>query len=96
MANYFILKIYTKRYIAVEKVRLKLIYPENKIKEPILSKVCKQFDVEINIRKANVQENIGWLELEMLGNDEEIKKAMDLLKSNGVDVSFLEGQIFRE
>ena len=80
----------------MESVKLKLIYPEEKIKEPLLSKVCKNFDVEINIRKANVQENIGWLELELTGKDEEIKRAMDFLAENGVEVSFLEGQIFRE
>ena len=80
----------------MEKVRLKLIYPESIIKEPILSQVCKNFDVEINIRKANVQENLGWLELELSGTDEEIKKAMDFLKEKGVEVTFLEGQIFRE
>ncbi|RUM58061.1 MAG: FeS-binding protein, partial [Persephonella sp.] len=39
----------------MESVKLKLIYPEDKIKEPILSKVCKNFNIEINIRKANVQ-----------------------------------------
>ncbi len=80
----------------MESVKLKLIYPEDKIKEPILSKVCKSFNIEINIRKANVQESIGWLELEFIGKDEEIKKAMDFLKENGIEVLFLEGQIFRE
>ncbi len=80
----------------MESVKLKLIYPEDKIKEPILSKVCKDFSIEINIRKANVQESIGWLELEFIGKDEEIKKAMDFLKENGIEVLFLEGQIFRE
>ncbi len=80
----------------METVRLKLIYPEEKIKEPLLSKVCKKFNIDINIRKANVQEKIGWLELEFVGSDEEIKKAMDFLKSNGVEVLFLEGHIFRE
>ena len=80
----------------MERIKLKLIYPEDKIKEPVLSKVCKNFDIEINIRKANVQEKIGWLELEFAGDDEEIKRAMDYLKENGIEVLFLEGQIFRE
>lgn len=65
----------------MESIKLKLIYPEEKIKEPILSRVCKNFDVEINIRKANVQENIGWLELELTGKEEEIEKAIQYLVS---------------
>jgi ABC-type methionine transport system ATPase subunit len=77
-------------------MKLKLIYPEEKIKEPILSKLCKTFDVDINIRKANVQENIGWLELEMTGEEEEIEKAILWLQEQGVVVSPLEGQVFME
>ena len=77
-------------------MKLKLIYPEEKIKEPILSKLCKTFDVDINIRKANVQENIGWLELEMTGNESEIENAIKWLQEQGVEVSPVEGQVFTE
>ncbi|NPA52053.1 MAG: FeS-binding protein [Aquificae bacterium] len=80
----------------MNSMKLKLIYPEEKIKEPILSKLCKTFDVDINIRKANVQENIGWLELELIGTEEEIEKAMDWLIKQGIEVSPLEGQVFTE
>lgn len=77
-------------------MKLKLIYPEEKIREPILSKLCKSFDVDINIRKANVQEKVGWLELELLGKEEEIEKAMNWLVEQGIDVSPIEGQVFVE
>jgi ABC-type methionine transport system ATPase subunit len=77
-------------------MKLKLIYPEEKIKEPLLSKVCKNFNIDINIRKANVQEKIGWLELEFIGNDEEIEKAINFLVENGVEVQPIEGQVFIE
>ena len=80
----------------MSSMKLKLIYPEEKIKEPILSKLCKSFDVDINIRKANVQENIGWLELELTGKEDEIEKAIDWLKQQGIEVSPLEGQVFTE
>jgi len=77
-------------------MKLKLIYPEEKIKEPILSKLCKTFAVDINIRKANVQENIGWLELEMTGNESEIENAIKWLQQQGIEVSPVEGQVFME
>ncbi|WP_456465884.1 NIL domain-containing protein [Persephonella sp.] len=80
----------------MESIKLKLIYPEDKIKEPILSRVCKNFDVEINIRKANVTENIGWLELEMTGDEDQIEQAIKFMESQGIEVSPLEGQIFLE
>jgi len=80
----------------MNSMKLKLIYPEEKIKEPILSRMCKTFDIDINIRKANVQENIGWLELELIGTEEEIERAIDWLIKQGIEVSPLEGQVFTE
>lgn len=80
----------------MNSMKLKLIYPEEKIKEPLLSKVCKNFNIDINIRKANVQEKMGWLELEFIGNDEEIEKAINFLVGNGVEVQPIEGQVFIE
>jgi ABC-type methionine transport system ATPase subunit len=77
-------------------MKLKLIYPEEKIKEPLLSKVCKNFNIDINIRKANVQEKMGWLELEFIGKDEEMEKAINFLVENGVEVQPIEGQVFIE
>lgn len=80
----------------MNSMKVKLIYPEDKIREPILSKVCKTFNVDLNIRKANVQEKIGWLELEILGKEEEIEKAINFLIQNGVEVQPIEGQVFIE
>jgi len=80
----------------MNSMKLKLIYPEEKIKKPLLSKVCKNFNIDINIRKANVQEKMGWLELEFIGNDEEIEKAINFLVENGVEVQPIEGQVFIE
>jgi len=80
----------------MNSMKLKLIYPEEKIKEPLLSKVCKNFNIDINIRKANIQEKMGWLELEFIGKDEEIEKAINFLVENGVEVQPIEGQVFIE
>ncbi|RMD45263.1 MAG: FeS-binding protein [Aquificota bacterium] len=80
----------------MESIKLKLIYPEEKIKEPILSRVCKNFDVEINIRKANVTDQIGWLELELTGDEKQIEEAIKYMESQGIEVSPLEGQVFME
>jgi ABC-type methionine transport system ATPase subunit len=80
----------------MESIKLKLIYPEDKIKEPILSRVCKNFDVEINIRKANVTDKIGWLELEITGDERQIEEAIKYMEAQGIEVSPLEGQVFME
>ncbi|MCS6876560.1 MAG: NIL domain-containing protein [Aquificaceae bacterium] len=77
-------------------VRLQLIYPEEKIKEPILCAVCKNFNVIVNIRTAKVTMDTGILTVEIDGEPEEIERAMKYIEDRGVIVQPLEGQIFIE
>ncbi len=77
-------------------IRLQLIYPEEKVKEPVLCMVCKNFDVVVNIRTAKVTKDTGILTIEMDGESEEIEKAMKFIEDKGVMVQPIEGQIFTE
>ncbi|MEZ0361816.1 MAG: NIL domain-containing protein [Hydrogenobacter sp.] len=77
-------------------VRLQLIYPEEKVKEPILCMVCKNFDVSVNIRTAKVTKDTGILTVELDGESEEIERAIKFIQDQGVLVQPLEGQIFSE
>jgi len=77
-------------------VRLQLIYPEEKVKEPVLCMVCKNFDVVVNIRRAQVSQDTGILLVEIDGEAEEIEKAIDFIQKQGVEVQPIEGQIFTE
>lgn len=77
-------------------VRLQLIYPEDKVKEPLLCMVCKNYDVVVNIRTAKVAKDTGILTVEIDGEQEEIEKAIRFLEERGVVVQPIEGQIFVE
>ncbi|MFN4320092.1 MAG: NIL domain-containing protein [Aquificaceae bacterium] len=77
-------------------VRLQLIYPEEKVKEPILCMVCKSFDVVVNIRTAKVTKDTGMLTIEMDGETQEIERAIKFIEERGVIVQPIEGQIFSE
>ncbi len=80
----------------MNSIKLQLIYPEDKVKEPILCMVCKNFDVIINIRTAKVTKDTGILTVEMDGRIEEIEKAIKFMEESGVLVQPIEGQIFTE
>lgn len=80
----------------MNSIKLQLIYPEDKVKEPILCMVCKNFDVIINIRTAKVTKDTGILTVEMDGRIEEIEKAIKFMEQSGVLVQPIEGQIFTE
>ncbi|MCS6956889.1 MAG: NIL domain-containing protein [Aquificaceae bacterium] len=77
-------------------IRLQLIYPEDKVKEPVLCMVCKSFEVVVNIRTAKVTKDTGMLTVEIEGEGEEIERAIKFIEERGVMVQPIEGQIFTE
>jgi len=40
-------------------VRVKLTFPESLVRTPVLARMVREFDVEPNIRRANVEEHSG-------------------------------------
>lgn len=56
--------------------------------EPLLSKVCKKFDVDLNIRAAGVQrlpdEKIGTMLTDISGSEVEVEKAICWMKEQGL------------
>ena len=61
--------------------------------KPFISRLSREFDIDINIISGNINKlqsnNIGHLIVEMLGNNNEINKAISLLKENSVYVEVI-------
>ncbi len=75
------------------KTRVKLTFPQHLIKEPVIFTMAKKYDVIPNIRRARVTETVGEMVLELDGSDENVKKGIESLKQQGVDVELVEGDI---
>ena len=75
------------------KARIKLTFPQDLIKEPVIFNMAKEFDVMPNIRRARVTETIGEMVLELDGADENVEKGIESLKQQGIDVELVEGDI---
>ena len=73
--------------------KIRISFPEEKIKEPIIYKIGHEFKVVTNIRRADVREKTGWVELELNGDAAEIEKAVASLKTKGVKVEPIERNI---
>lgn len=73
--------------------RVKLTFPQNLIKEPVIFTMAKQFDVMPNIRRARVTETVGEMVLELEGSQENLEKGIHWLKEKGIDVELVEGDI---
>jgi ABC-type methionine transport system ATPase subunit len=75
------------------KTRVKLTFPQDLIREPIIFVMAKEFDIMPNIRRARVTETVGEMILELEGADDNIAKGIESIKQKGVDVELVEGDI---
>ncbi len=70
-------------------VRVRLTFPEHLIKQPIIARMVREFDVMPNIRRASVDETVGWIVCELGGDDEAVERAIVWLHDLGVQVDRL-------
>jgi len=63
------------------------------IKEPVIYKLGMDFEIVTNIRRADVRDAMGWVVLELEGDDEIIKDGLDWVASTGVRVDPVGGDI---
>ena len=70
-------------------VRVKLTFPENLVKQPIIARLVRQFDVMPNIRRASVEEHVGWIVCELGGEADAVERAIQWLTDLGVQVDAL-------
>ncbi len=75
------------------KKRVKLTFPQQLIKEPVIFTMAKQFNVMPNIRRARVTETVGEMILELDGDEEALEKGMHWLKEKGIEVELTEGDV---
>jgi ABC-type methionine transport system ATPase subunit len=74
-------------------IKVHITFPEGKIKEPVIYQIGQKYQVITNIRKADVTEKTGWVDLELTGDPKEIERAVEGLKKMGVIVDPIERNI---
>lgn len=70
-------------------VRLRLTFPEHLIKQPVIARMVREFDVMPNIRRASIDETVGWVICEIGGEDDAIERAVEWLTDLGIQVDRL-------
>ena len=77
----------SKRYI--------FTFPTKMVTEPVIYNLGKDFEIETNIRRADVREDTGWVILELKGTEEEIEKGLSWVASQGVRVDSISGDLIQ-
>ena len=73
----------------MNSARVKLTFPEHLIKQPIIARLVREFDIMPNIRQAKIEEHVGWVVCELGGDAAHIERAIDWLRDFGVEVDQL-------
>ncbi|MGA2530477.1 MAG: NIL domain-containing protein [Acidimicrobiales bacterium] len=69
--------------------RVRLTFPEELVREPVVAQLVRRFDVEPNIRKASVEAHEGWIVCELDGAPAAVEGAVAWLEEIGVSVDRL-------
>lgn len=72
--------------------RLKLTFPQDLIKEPVIFTMAKKFELMPNIRRAKVTESVGEVVLELEGSEKKLQEGIAYLKERGVKIETVEGE----
>ena len=75
------------------KRRVRFTFPEQLITEPLIYNLGRKFEIITNIRRANVQERVGWVVLELEGNEDEIDRGLEWMTEAGVRVDPITGDL---
>lgn len=70
-------------------MKVKLIFPEGLIREPIVARLVRDHDVTPNIRRASIEEDTGWMALDLAGDPAAVRGAVAWLEEIGVEVDQL-------
>jgi adenylyltransferase/sulfurtransferase len=65
-------------------MRVYLTFPPERITEPVIYRLGKDFDIVTNIRRADVTATYGWVTLEREGREEDLQRGGAWLREKGV------------
>jgi len=75
------------------KRRAKFTFPTDLITRPVIFDLGRNFQLVTNIRRADVREDVGWVILELEGEEGEIERGLDWVTSVGVRVDSVSGDV---
>jgi predicted dehydrogenase len=75
------------------RLRVQFTYPADRIQRPIIYELAQIFDLRFDIRRADVDAGIGWIQLLLEGDRSELDAAIAWAEAQGVRASPVEGDV---
>ncbi len=70
--------------------RVRLTFPVDLVRRPVIGELVRRFDVLPNIRRADVSDDVGWIVCELDGDPAAVSAAVAWMVEIGVDVDRLD------
>ena len=70
-------------------VRVRLTFRDDLIKEPLVGRMMRRYDVLPNIRRADINDTLGWMICEITGERATVEEALAWIAGQGVQVDRL-------
>lgn len=68
---------------------VRLVFPPSLHDEPIINQLMRRYAFTVNILRANVTLDQGWIDIQITGKASEIENALSWLREQGVEVVLL-------
>ena len=75
------------------KLRVKFTFPSKLVTQPVIWEMANRYSLVTNIRGAEVSEEFGWVMLELIGDDTVINEGLAWVRSTGVSVDLVQGDV---
>ena len=73
--------------------RVKFTFPQNLITQAVIYDLGHKFKVVTNIRRADIREDMGWVVLELEGDEDQISQWLEWVDATGVRVDPVAGDV---
>jgi ABC-type methionine transport system ATPase subunit len=74
--------------MSMKSVRVRLEYPLERVSEPVVTRLVKDFDVSPNVLAADIEATKGgWMVLGLTGEPGQVDKALAWIKTIGVGLT---------
>lgn len=75
------------------KRRVKFTFPQDLVTQPLIYNLGRNFEIVTNIRRADIRDNMGWMLLELEGDEDELARGIEWMVQTGVRVDPITGDL---
>lgn len=68
---------------------VRLNFPSTLHDEPIINHLMRRYSFTVNILRANVTPDQGWIEIQVTGEEQDVNEAFSWLREQGVEIVLL-------